>query len=227
MIRKNFLLILAVFASMLIVSCNNNTSDKKSETTAENEEKEEVKFLEDFARFEDSEMVEEYFGEENILNDTWSIAEGTETYLVTIINPDCKNQIIIYWNQASEDYKDFAFVEARYSEYDIMGEELTKDGDAYSSKSGIKVGMTLTELEELNGKPFTFMGFGWDYGGMVTSIGEKFQTLEISLFCPTEDDSQDWVDAYMNIVGDREFTSDDDAAKAIPIYVGSISYHGE
>jgi hypothetical protein len=227
MIRKDFLLILVVFASLLIVSCNNNSSDKKTETNTENEEKVEVKFLEDFASFEDSEMVAEHFGEENILNDTWSIAEGTETYLVTIVNPECKNQMIIYWDKASKDYKDFAFVEARYSEWDIMGEELTNEGTTYPSKSGVKVGMTLTELEKLNAKPITFFGFGWDYGGMVTNASDKFQGLAISLFCPTEEDSQEWVDAYMNVVGDSEFTSDDEAAKAIPIFVGSISYHGE
>lgn len=227
MIRKDFLLILAVFASMLIVSCNNNTSDKKTDDSSETKEKEEIKYLEDFTRFEDSEQVAEHFGEENILNDTWSIAEGTETYLVTIVNPECKNQMIIYWDKASKDYKDFAFVEARYSEWDIMGEELTNEGTTYPSKSGVKVGMTLTELEKLNAKPITFFGFGWDYGGMVTNASDKFQGLAISLFCPTEEDSQEWVDAYMNVVGDSEFTSDDEAAKAIPIFVGSISYHGE
>lgn len=225
--RNEFLLILTVFASLVIVSCNNNPSDNKSEKTIENEEKEEVKFIEDFARFEDSEMLAEHFGEENILNDTWSIAEGTETYLVTIVNPDCKNQIIIYWDKASKDYEDFAFAEARYSEWNIMGEELDEEGVTYPSKSGVKVGMTLAELEKLNGKPVSFMGFGWDYGGMVTSIGDKFQGLEISLFCPTEEDSQEWVNAYINIVGESEFSSDDAAAKAIPIFVGSIVYHGK
>jgi hypothetical protein len=227
MIRKDFLLILAVFVSLLIVSCNSNTSDKKTDTSTDDKEKVEVKFLEDFNSFEDSEMVAEYFGEENILNDTWSIAEGTETYLVTIVNPECKNQIIIYWEKASKDYKDFAFVEARYSEWDIMGEELTKEGSTYPSKSGVKVGMTLAELEKLNAKPLTFFGFGWDYGGMVTSVSDKFQGLAISLYCPTEEDSDEWYNAYMNVAGDRELSSDDAAAKAIPIFVGSISYHGK
>jgi hypothetical protein len=31
--------------------------------------------------------------------------------------------------------------------------------------------MTLAQLEKLNGKPFTFSGFGWDYGGGVAGWG--------------------------------------------------------
>ncbi len=34
--------------------------------------------------------------------------------------------------------------------------------------SGIVMGMTLKEVEKINGKPFKIAGFGWDYGGFVT-----------------------------------------------------------
>lgn len=34
--------------------------------------------------------------------------------------------------------------------------------------SGIVMGMTLKEVEKINGKPFKVAGFGWDYGGFVT-----------------------------------------------------------
>jgi hypothetical protein len=33
---------------------------------------------------------------------------------------------------------------------------------------GISLGTSLQELEQLNGRPFTLAGFGWDYGGVVT-----------------------------------------------------------
>jgi hypothetical protein len=39
----------------------------------------------------------------------------------------------------------------------------------WPTRSGIKPGMTLKELEQLNGKPFLFYGGGWDLGGYVTN----------------------------------------------------------
>lgn len=225
--RKSIFLVVISFVALLVVSCNNSTSDKKSEDTSENEEKEEIKYLEDFTRFEDSEQVAEYFGEENIINDVWSVAEGTETYLVTIVNPDSKNKIIIYWDKKSEDYKDYAFVEAIYSNFNSEWEEAEDEGFTFPSKSGIKIGTTLQELEKINGKAITFFGFGWDYGGMVTSTGDKLQGLAITVGCPEEENSDSWSDAYMNLLGDQEFSSSDDVVKNVPIVVTSISYHGK
>jgi len=34
---------------------------------------------------------------------------------------------------------------------------------------GVHIGTSMRELERLNGGPFALTGFGWDYGGMVTS----------------------------------------------------------
>lgn len=37
----------------------------------------------------------------------------------------------------------------------------------WTMPSGLKVGLTLSEVEAINGRPFRLSGFGWDYGGMV------------------------------------------------------------
>jgi hypothetical protein len=34
--------------------------------------------------------------------------------------------------------------------------------------NGVVMGMTLKEVEKINGKPFKISGFGWDYGGFAT-----------------------------------------------------------
>lgn len=36
-----------------------------------------------------------------------------------------------------------------------------------TAKEGIRIGTTLAELERINGRPFQFYGFDWDYGGNV------------------------------------------------------------
>jgi hypothetical protein len=48
-------------------------------------------------------------------------------------------------------------------------EYLVIESPEWFTAEGVKIGATLAELEKINGKPFTFSGFGWDYGGRVTS----------------------------------------------------------
>ncbi len=38
-------------------------------------------------------------------------------------------------------------------------------GTAWTGPSGIHVGSTLAYIQQVNGKPFSISGFGWDYGG--------------------------------------------------------------
>ena len=42
-------------------------------------------------------------------------------------------------------------------------------GSDWSTRAGVTPGMTLKQVEELNGKPFLFYGGGWDLGGYVTN----------------------------------------------------------
>ncbi len=43
--------------------------------------------------------------------------------------------------------------------------------------NGVAIGMTLAELVERNGKPITYTGLGWDYGGTVEDLGGGTLTL--------------------------------------------------
>jgi len=45
--------------------------------------------------------------------------------------------------------------------------EVTVRGDQWQTSEGVRLGLTLTELEAINGGPFNLSGFGWDYGGTV------------------------------------------------------------
>jgi hypothetical protein len=40
-------------------------------------------------------------------------------------------------------------------------------GSKWVGPGGVHVWSTIAELEQVNGKPFTFSGLGWDYGGLV------------------------------------------------------------
>lgn len=93
---------------------------------------------------------------------------------------------------------------------------------------GITLGTTLLELERLNGRPFLLAGFGWDYGGVVTSWegGELERALAGRVFVYLEPatggrDSAD----YGSVLGDRDFRSDLPAMRRLmprvyQLYVG-------
>ncbi len=46
-------------------------------------------------------------------------------------------------------------------------------GKAWKFENGLKAGMTIEEVEKINGKPFKVNGFGWDYGGFAEFEGGK------------------------------------------------------
>ncbi|WP_116124773.1 hypothetical protein [Lewinella sp. IMCC34183] len=52
----------------------------------------------------------------------------------------------------------------------------------HDAATGLSIGTTLEELREMNGRPFTFFGFGWDYGGTVGDwSGGKLEQLLVRL----------------------------------------------
>jgi hypothetical protein len=51
----------------------------------------------------------------------------------------------------------------------------------WGTEYGLGLGTTLKELEKMNGKPFQFAGFGWDYGGIVTWEGGNLDTMSATV----------------------------------------------
>jgi hypothetical protein len=75
---------------------------------------------------------------------------------------------------------------------------------------GISLNTSLRQLEQLNGRPFTLAGFGWDYGGVVTSWngGALDSSLAgVKLYLdpgPAQYESA----PYSQVLGDRDYSSD-------------------
>jgi hypothetical protein len=74
--------------------------------------------------------------------------------------------------------------------YDQEGEEkIVTDvvviGSAWKFECGLRVGMSLEEVEKINGGPFQVMGFDWDYGGFANFEGGKLERGVSVRFYPT------------------------------------------
>jgi hypothetical protein len=118
---------------------------------------------------------------------------------------------------------------------------IVADVDVFGAKwigpGGIHVGSTLAELQKANGRPFTFSGLGWDYGGQVRdwrggALGPlkptrggpgisppdcRFDVLLTS--APGTPDA-----AVLAASGEQDIQSDDPKAIAAGIVVAKISY---
>ncbi|MCC6593961.1 MAG: hypothetical protein IT479_11880 [Xanthomonadales bacterium] len=87
---------------------------------------------------------------------------------------------------------------------------------------GIRMGTSSVELERINGKPFRFLGFGWDYGGFVSdwtrgNLAKAFLDpgrLALRLAPPALAQGESLPEGYPQ--GDGEFTSDIPPVRARP-----------
>lgn len=92
----------------------------------------------------------------------------------------------------------------------------SKPGD-WKTRRGVRVGMSLRELEKLAGRILTFNGFGWDYGGGM-SWTEDSGSLALELD-PDPATMTDAIRETRDIFGDREVRSDHPAIRQLTITV--------
>ena len=133
------------------------------------------------------------YGVENVTNDTsWVI--GDDTLRGSIIFPNSKKQAFVY------------FHDGNMVDVTIKGESAD-----WKTKSGLYLGMTLSEVQAINAKNFTLSGFNWSHGGSVVSWeGGKLtgdSTLShLAVFSNVSNEHQGISDeAYKLISGEVEF----------------------
>lgn len=87
--------------------------------------------------------------------------------------------------------------------------QLMGDSTRWRGLRGVTLGVSLRQLERMNGRPFTLLGFGWDYGGTVSSWeGGELAPLEGSAIVTLtpHPDAQSGA-AFQSVLGDRPFSS--------------------
>lgn len=81
-------------------------------------------------------------------------------------------------------------------------------GKAWKFENGLKSGMTVAEVEKINGKPFKIAGFEWDYGGYANFEGGKLEGKVSIRFSPTTEN----IPEYLS--GDKQLSSTDKKLRA-------------
>ncbi|HNI45088.1 MAG TPA: hypothetical protein PK230_10365 [Chitinophagales bacterium] len=153
--------------------------------------------------------VSNLFGKENVSQDTIFVAD-MEPFIGTSLYKGTANELQIIWTDAKHEHPEVA---------------ITRQKGQWHSPKGIKVGMTLAELVQLNdGKAIQFSGFGWDYGGNVTNWnGGALEQEKVMVKLQEGEISPDLQKLYQSVLGDGVFSSDTKDIEKLGITVGEIS----
>ena len=155
------------------------------------------------ARFTRADLVKT-FGAANVKNASIYRGEGESVPGTVVFDKDPKRRMEITWTKAK-----------KVGDITISGQS-----SVWHTAEGITLGTTLAELQRLNGKPFKFSGFDWDYGGLIQSWeGGKLETSLKKIWptlAPGPKDSSEGVS------GDGEFLSDAVLQKKLHITVDQL-----
>lgn len=144
------------------------------------------------------------FGAANVKDTQVHLGEGEMTPGVAVYPKDPKRRLEITWVKSK-----------RVGDIRISGQS-----SVWRTAEGITLGTTLAQLQKLNGAPFKFSGFGWDYGGMILSwergkLEKSLKDVWLTLD-PIGESS------YDGVIGDGEFVSSEVLQKHQAIAVGQI-----
>ncbi|HEY9045631.1 MAG TPA: hypothetical protein VIN08_07030 [Ohtaekwangia sp.] len=161
--------------------------------------------LDSLLSFQSEEALKNIFGA-NVKRSTGYYPEGMGEYQNTLLFPGTRNEVEFVWEDDTVAFKGLAYIQ-------VDGEQTD-----WKTKEGITLGTRLKELEKLNQKPFTFSGFGWDYGGIASWDDGHLEARKITVGLEYPDETMP--QEFDDLLGDHDIKSNSDLAqKANPVVV--------
>ncbi len=158
------------------------------------------------SKFSEEDIINAY-GKENVTRKEIGIGEG-ETAKGTIVFPDSKNELIVEWDS-----------DALYNK--IKKIRIEKPDAQWTSVEGIKVGSSLDDLHNINGKEFKFYGFEWDFGGVTNDWNEGKVNKQLVVFLHPENPKA----IYPDLLGDQLISSKHPKATEADLRVNAMSIY--
>ncbi len=167
----------------------------------------------------EADIIKKY-GAEAVNYDTIWGAEGFFT-MGTMLRIDDASHVEIMWTDSAK--REGLISASLVSDAEYFAPQLP--AGKWKSRTGVHLGMSIENLEKLNGRPFVFSGFGWDYGGGVMrwengTLQDK--GIAIQLNEGVQSDALPEKE-YLKCVGDVELMSSDTSARKLKPRVWSFS----
>lgn len=159
-------------------------------------------------------MLVERFGAANVVDDSVHFADAPASPGTILFPNDSSRRLEIVWVDPK--------TRTHPERVDLRGES-----GRWAVDPGIRLGMRLTDLERVNGGPFTVMGFDWDYGGTITNwrggkLGRPAKELP-HIFIQLSPAEADTGAVRDSVSGDREFSSHDPRMQQLNPHVQVLS----
>lgn len=150
---------------------------------------------------------------------------GYEGYFTmgTVLKTEAASHIEITWKDDS--LKKGIVSVTQVSDSDWYADTLASS--SWKSSTGVCVGMSIDKLQNINGRSFTFSGFGWDYaGGVIRWNGGTLEGKGIAVQLsegPVLETKKISEEQRNSVLGDVEVQSDNPVLSAYAPRVWSIS----
>jgi len=162
-----------------------------------------------FAADSSADRLVEIYGKDNVVTGEADGPEGS-TIIATTVFPDdpAKRMVFGWWDETT--YRDLSYVELPDT----------------ATIAGLREGMTVAEVEALNGEPFTLTGFWWDYGGysgfQSGALADLPGGCHLSVYFQPGIDAPDGLDVEP-ISGDREVPSGEPLLETLAVRIDAIT----
>lgn len=180
-------------------ACNNSSKNSESQSDSNY-------IVENLLSINSETELAEKFGKENITRRDFTYGERTEISTESVLFEGTEKEIQFAWKDDSVNFNKLNII------------TVSKPNSVWKTREGIKIGTRMTELEKINGKPFTFSGFGsgdagqTDFDGGVLSPTPVYFTLGGL--------KQDYNnEKYTKLISDKDFKSDSKEALDYNPYV--------
>ena len=143
-------------------------------------------FAEDLAHFSSHEYLVTAFGERNVVKDVFYYSEK-ETNKCSVLFPNSNREVIFIWDD-EENYRTIDFMMVGTGLMTKKSSELQHsiEHNSWRSRQGIYSGMSLQELQDLNGSDLSFYSWHLDQAGMLAprNSGQiDFKKIGVVLNC--------------------------------------------
>lgn len=168
-----------------------------------------------FAKDSDAARLVSVFGAANVRHGDVTVAEGATEPGTILFPDDAARRLEILWHDA----------EARKRPSLVRAGEGSKWRTPVP-RGVLSVGLPLTDVEAINGRPFTLYGFEWDYGGYVSDwkgggLAPGRDGCVIGVRFGPDSNAPDT--ALIKVAGDRQMSSALPAMRAVRPSVQQIS----
>ena len=151
----------------------------------------------------------EIYGADNVVTGTVPGPEGTEMLATTVFPDNPKKSLQFVW----------------WDEDSLSSPSYIELPPKAMAPGGIRIGMSLAEVQAINGEPFTLLGFDWDYGGSAGFQSGALSNLPGDCLLSLQFDygtAPDGVDT-LPAMGDKELSSDDPLLAQMQVRVHAMS----